>query len=66
MQRRGEAGQPTKIEASAAGVQKMDGAFKADEAEHAEPAVEINEVRATAEQNVLAVVEDLAGLRILK
>src|SRR5580693_4003161 len=48
----------------AARVEKMDGVFPVDTVESADAAVEIEKVDAAAEEDVLAIVEDFAGLGI--
>jgi len=62
MERRGEAGGAGEVVAAAAGVDEVDGAFPLDEVADADAAVEVEEVGAAAEEDVLAVVEGFAGL----
>jgi hypothetical protein len=44
----------------------MDGFLEVDSIGNAEPPVKIEKVSAAAQENVLAVIEDFAGLGILK
>ncbi len=66
VERGGDAAHAPEVETLAALVHEMDGAFPADFVGDAHPTVEVEEVGAAAEEDVLAVVPCLAGLRVFK
>ncbi len=66
MQRSGEASEAPEIVLPSRAIYEMNRTLEADQIEHADPAIKIDQVDAATEKYVLAVIQFFAALRILK